>query len=181
MEHVTDALSAWDAALAGPEQVDLFSGQNITTSVPTYSTGDWTLTDNTSTSLFSFFGSADEWAQSGDQRLIPDVAVQQSQVSNEQHRPLPSAEPKVCISRMQSGLLVEPPDIEPEGEPIGQEKNPVSPSLQDRKAGDASQRRLATARESQKRFRLRQKARQLRLDSHLLVNVPSRLSLELPR
>ncbi len=181
MEHVTDALSAWDAALAGPEHVDLFGGQTSTTSVPTYSTGDWTFTDGISTSLFSFFGSADEWDQSGNQRLIPDVPVQQSQACSEQHRPLPSVEPKVCISRMQSGLLVEHPDIGPEGEPIGQEKNPVSPSLQERKVGGASQRRLATAREAQKRFRLRQKASQLPLDSPLLVNIPPRLSLDLPR
>ncbi len=157
MEHVTDAVSAWDAALAGPEHVDLFGGQTLTTSVPTYSTGDWTYTDDTSTSLFSFFGSADAWDQSGNQRLISDVPVQQSQVCSEEHRPLPSVEPKACISRMRTGLREEPPDVGPEDEPFRQEENPVS-SLQERKAGGASQRRLATARESQKRFRLRQKA-----------------------
>jgi len=151
MEHVSDALSAWDAAFAGLEHVDLFGGQTSTTSVPTYSTENWTITDGISTSLFSFFGSADECDQPGNQRLIPNIPIQQSQVCSEQHRPLPSlqsVEPKACISRMHSGLREKPSNVEPEGEPIRQEEPSVSPSLQERKAGDASQRRLAIAREA---------------------------------
>ncbi|KAL0053052.1 hypothetical protein WJX82_000205 [Trebouxia sp. C0006] len=53
------------------------------------------------------------------------------------------------------------------GDPIRQEETSVSPSLEERKASGASQRRLVTAREAQKRFRLRQKARSLSIEAQL--------------
>lgn len=87
MEHESDVPSAWDAAFAGPEQVDLFGGQTSTTSVPTYSTENWTFPDGFSTSLCTLFSSADEWDQSGDQQLTPNIPIQQSQVCIEQHSP----------------------------------------------------------------------------------------------
>ncbi|KAA6419750.1 MAG: hypothetical protein FRX49_10283 [Trebouxia sp. A1-2] len=79
MEHESDVPSAWDAAFAGPEQVDLFGGQTSTTSVPTYSTENWTFPDGFSTSLCTLFSSADEWDRSGDQQLTPNIPIQQSQ------------------------------------------------------------------------------------------------------
>ena len=84
---MSDVLSPWDAAVADPEHVDLFGGQTSTTSVPPYSTQNWTFPDGLSTSLCTFFGSADEWDQSGDQQLSPNIPIQQSQVCSEQHSP----------------------------------------------------------------------------------------------
>ena len=88
MEHVSDVLSPWDAAFADPEHIDLFGGQTSTTSVPPYSTQNWTFPDGLSTSLCTCFDSADEWDQSGDQQLTPDnIPKHPSQVRSDQHSP----------------------------------------------------------------------------------------------
>jgi len=87
MKHLSDVLSPWDAAFADPERVDLFGGQTSTTSASPYSTQELTFPDGLSTSMCNYFGSADEWDQSGDQQLIPIIPIHQSQVSSEQHSP----------------------------------------------------------------------------------------------
>lgn len=140
MDFLGHALRSWDAPLEGLGQLDAFNGQTATTSALQLFTYDSAVNDRTSSVLTGGLSAADEWNQllTGRQTLsMPPSSVHSSSTAERVVEP---------VARKESDVAS------------------LSPTVC---ASGAYQKKLATAREAQKRFRARQKARSLSIEAKL--------------